>query len=222
MGRRNTSPNLGLKLTVATRLSCAGGPVLQQGVDENESNCHACGSAADEQLLLCCEACPYVYHTYCLHPPLDGVPPGMWYCPVCLGAEELLDESEGLDRILAVRKAAANTSTAAASDGAGGEQQQQQQGEQPNEFFVKWKNRSYMHCCWVSNEVMQRAAGIRVIGIANPVATRLRKFWREQQQAAANGDIREAEERGQLVNGINPAWTQVDFWDSVNRFLNAD
>jgi hypothetical protein len=56
---------------------------------------------------------------------------------------------------------------------------------------------------------MQRAATIKHVGMANPVMMRLRRFWQSQAQAAASGDLREAEERGQLVHGINPAWTQV-------------
>jgi hypothetical protein len=185
---------------------------VQHNVLDNESHCHACGSDSDQGLLLCCEACPFVYHTYCLRPPLEGVPAGAWYCPVCEGAEALLDEAGGLDRILAVRKAAASAAAAAAADeveGQANKQQPQQQDEPANEFFVKWKERSYIHCAWISNEVMQRSAGIKHIGAANPVSVRLRKFWRGQAEAAANGDLREAEERGQLVNGINPAWMQV-------------
>jgi hypothetical protein len=174
---------------------------------ENESHCHACGSDGNASLLLCCEACPLVYHTFCLDPPLDSVPPGHWFCPVCERAEDLVDEASGLDRILAVRKAAAAApDAAAAAAGAAGAADEQ---DAANEFFVKWKESSYLHCAWVSNEVMQRAATIKHVGMANPVMMRLRRFWQSQAQAAANGDLREAEERGQLVHGINPAWTQV-------------
>lgn len=196
--------------------ACRGCPAakpaaLRQASVDNESHCHVCGSDTDTSLLLCCEACPFVFHTYCLKPALEDVPPGAWYCPVCQAAEALVDEAGGLDRVLAVRKAAVQPKAAptAGAETANGVDQQQQQDEGPNEFYVKWKDRSYMHCRWVSNEVMQRAAGIKHIGAANPVSMRLRKFWRCQAEAAANGDLREAEERGQLVHGINPVWTQV-------------
>jgi hypothetical protein len=206
----------------ATAVAVAADAMYQhQSQLDNESHCHACGSDREPELLLCCEACPFVYHTYCLTPPLSEVPAGAWYCPVCTQAEELLDDvGPGLDRILAVRKAAPKQSTAAAG-AAAPDQQQQQQGEAegPNEFFIKWKEHSFIHCSWISNEVMQRAANIKHIGAANPVATRLRKFWRAQAEAAANGDVREAEERGQLVNGINPAWTQVMPRASLAAFL---
>jgi hypothetical protein len=203
-----------LLLLMSLSLLCAAAATMhqQQSQLDNESHCHACSSDREPELLLCCEACPFVYHTYCLSPPLSEVPAGAWYCPVCMQAEELLDDvGPGLDRILAVRKAVSKQSTAAVDAAAAPGQQQQQEGEAegPNEFFIKWKEHSFIHCSWISNEVMQRAANIKHIGAANPVATRLRKFWRAQAEAAANGDMREAEERGQLVNGINPAWTQV-------------
>jgi hypothetical protein len=207
-------------------------PVAAEGsVIDNESHCHTCGSDCHATLLLCCEACPFVFHTFCLKPPLSEVPPGAWYCPVCQAAEALVDEAGGLDRILAVRQStpapAAAAAAAADADAGGVDQQQQQQqeeekkkeeGEGPNEFFVKWKDRSYLHCCWIPNETMQRAAAAKFVGVANPVATRLRKFWRAQAEAASNGVLREAEERGQLVHGINPEWTKVGSLGAWARF----
>lgn len=184
-------------------------PAADGSVIENESHCHACGSDGRASLLLCCEACPFVFHTFCLKPPLSEVPPGAWYCPVCQAAEALVQEAGGLDRILAVRQSAPAPAAAAAGAADGSQQQQQEEKEGSNEFFVKWKDRSYLHCCWIANETMQRAAAIKFVGVANPVATRLRKFWRTQAEAVSNGVLREAEERGQLVHGIYPEWTQV-------------
>ncbi|KAI3429818.1 hypothetical protein D9Q98_010131 [Chlorella vulgaris] len=45
----------------------------------HEDHCAACGS--DQGELLCCDACPSVYHTSCCG--LAAVPTGNWYCPVC-------------------------------------------------------------------------------------------------------------------------------------------
>lgn len=84
------------------------------------------------------------------------------------------------------------------------EPQQDQQ-----EFYIKFKDRSYLHAAWISQQVLDRAANIRVVGQANPVATRLKRFWRDRAAAAATGELAEALETGQLVNGINPAWLQV-------------
>jgi hypothetical protein len=99
-------------------------------------------------------------------------------------------------------------------DEAAEEQQQQQQrskanGKQPREFYVKWKDRSYLHCSWVAEDIVNRACAVRVVGQANPVVARLRKFWRDQASAAASGELAEAEEAGELVHGLNPAWVQV-------------
>ena len=45
--------------------------------------CDKCNMPDDEQLMLLCDACGTAYHTYCLIPPLDRVPPGEWVCPPC-------------------------------------------------------------------------------------------------------------------------------------------
>jgi hypothetical protein len=138
------------------------------------------------------------------------VPRGAWLCSQCAAADALLDDVSGLERILAVRNAQQQD-----EDAGNTEQQQQQQqrskaaGKPPREFFVKWKDRSYLHCSWVPEEIMTRACNVRVIGQANPVVARLRRFWREQAAAAESGELAEAEESGELLHGINPAWVQV-------------
>lgn len=101
---------------------------------------------------------------------------------------------------------AVRTVTAAEADAADDQTKQQQQ-----EFYVKWRGRSYIHCSWIPEAAMNAAAAVRVIGQPNPVATRLRKFWREKWSAAESGEIQEAEETGALIHGINPAWLQVTF-----------
>eukprot|EP00775_Hariotina_reticulata_P005695 gene5695-5933_t len=165
--------------------------------DHNDSHCKVCGSDADADKLLCCEACPFVFHLACLDPPLTRVPRGTWICPVCSEADTLLDDTAGVEKVLAVR--------AKAPDPADPEDQQNQQ-----EFYVKFKDRSYLHAAWISQQVLEKAANIRVVGQANPVATKLKRFWRDHAAAEASGELAEALETGQLVNGINPAWVQVD------------
>ena len=50
--------------------------------------CLACGSGEDGEdndILLCDgEGCFGAYHLLCLHPPLQAVPPGEWFCPRCI------------------------------------------------------------------------------------------------------------------------------------------
>lgn len=40
----------------------------------------------DDQLLIC-NGCSDTYHTFCLKPPLSGVPDGDWRCPCCIAEE---------------------------------------------------------------------------------------------------------------------------------------
>ncbi|CAJ0603935.1 unnamed protein product [Cylicocyclus nassatus] len=46
--------------------------------------CEICGGGQHEELLLICDQCDKGFHTYCLTPPLDGVPATeQWFCPQC-------------------------------------------------------------------------------------------------------------------------------------------
>lgn len=45
--------------------------------------CKVCGIDANDNILLLCDTCDAEYHTHCLEPPLQKVPPGKWYCPRC-------------------------------------------------------------------------------------------------------------------------------------------
>ena len=55
--------------------------VSTQGKD---ITCQACHSGDEEQVLLICEACEVGFHTFCLYPALEAVPPGDWRCPGCI------------------------------------------------------------------------------------------------------------------------------------------
>jgi len=48
--------------------------------DPNEDWCKFCKATGE---LVCCEQCPFAWHTYCLVPPLKDVPNGVWICPLC-------------------------------------------------------------------------------------------------------------------------------------------
>ena len=56
-------------------------------VDESDDEkCALCGSAEDDpgrNDILLCDACGGGFHTRCLQPPLDAVPPGDWFCAGC-------------------------------------------------------------------------------------------------------------------------------------------
>ncbi|KAF0718789.1 Aste57867_1485 [Aphanomyces stellatus] len=46
--------------------------------------CELCNINENDELSLICDACEKVYHTYCLNPPLPGIPSGEWVCPLCV------------------------------------------------------------------------------------------------------------------------------------------
>lgn len=49
--------------------------------------CHNCGRGDAEESLLLCDGCDDSYHTFCLRPPLPGIPQGDWRCPGCVAVE---------------------------------------------------------------------------------------------------------------------------------------
>lgn len=54
--------------------------LTSEGLIKHDDHCRVCHKLGD---LLCCEACPAVYHLGCLDPPLTEVPNEEWICPVC-------------------------------------------------------------------------------------------------------------------------------------------
>jgi hypothetical protein len=56
------------------------------GPVEDDHPCNICGSPETESgYMLLCDSCNGGYHLYCLQPPLDSVPDGIWLCPNCTG-----------------------------------------------------------------------------------------------------------------------------------------
>ena len=51
-----------------------------------------CGKGDNEEFLLLCDGCDDSYHTYCLIPPLQAIPPGDWRCPKCVSQVRILLE----------------------------------------------------------------------------------------------------------------------------------
>jgi len=56
-------------------------PVLRTDAD---TVCEVCSREAPASKLLLCDSCNKGFHTHCLQPPLDAVPAGSWFCPVCV------------------------------------------------------------------------------------------------------------------------------------------
>lgn len=56
--------------------------------DCGECGCNECKKKDNTPVMLMCDQCEYCYHIYCLDPPLESVPDGDWYCPVCKNDED--------------------------------------------------------------------------------------------------------------------------------------
>ncbi|XP_017051832.1 chromodomain-helicase-DNA-binding protein 3 [Drosophila ficusphila] len=96
----------------------------------DEEFCRVCKDGGD---LLCCDSCPLVYHLTCLDPPLKSIPKGDWTCPRCIplpGKVEKILSWRWADERVAKRS-------------------------RVREYFVKWHNKSYWHCAWVPDVLMQ-------------------------------------------------------------------
>jgi transposase InsO family protein len=46
--------------------------------------CSVCNDPRHGSRMLLCDGCNMGYHTYCLTPPLDDIPEGIWICPTCI------------------------------------------------------------------------------------------------------------------------------------------
>ncbi|XP_049867284.1 chromodomain-helicase-DNA-binding protein Mi-2 homolog isoform X1 [Pectinophora gossypiella] len=121
-----------LEETPEGRWSCphceAEGNQDQEDDDEHQEFCRICKDGGE---LLCCDSCPSAYHRFCLNPPLEEVPDGEWRCPRCS-----CPPLEGkVAKILTWRWK---------------EQPAKSKAPRSREFFVKWHERSYWHCSWIS------------------------------------------------------------------------
>ncbi|KAL8141640.1 hypothetical protein V2J09_014672 [Rumex salicifolius] len=56
--------------------------------EERDQICEQCKSGLHGDLMLLCDRCNKGWHTYCLSPPLEVIPPGNWYCFECLNSDE--------------------------------------------------------------------------------------------------------------------------------------
>lgn len=124
--------------------SCANceaeGPQAQeeQDDDEHQEFCRICKDGGE---LLCCDSCPFAYHTYCLDPPLSELPETSWTCSRCSCPALPYKVARILSwRWTDVKVDGPSTSSA--------------QTVRRREYFVKWQNQSYWKCDWASETQM--------------------------------------------------------------------
>lgn len=65
--------------------------------DENEGatscyedvHCEECLKGDNDDQMLLCDECDRGFHMYCLRPKATTVPPGNWFCPLCIRPTEV-------------------------------------------------------------------------------------------------------------------------------------
>ncbi|XP_046390688.1 chromodomain-helicase-DNA-binding protein Mi-2 homolog isoform X3 [Ischnura elegans] len=119
---------------------CEGEGVQEQEEDEHMEFCRVCKDGGE---LLCCDSCPSAYHTFCLNPPLTDIPDGDWKCPRC-SAEPLPGK---VGKILTWRWIERKPGEKDKEEEEGSKKGPQ---KPMREFFVKWQEKSYWHCDWIT------------------------------------------------------------------------
>ncbi|KAK7482613.1 hypothetical protein BaRGS_00026112 [Batillaria attramentaria] len=113
---------------------CEGEGIQEQEEDDHMEFCRVCKDGGE---LLCCDSCPSAYHTHCLNPPLKNIPDGG--CPPLKGK---------VSKILTWRwaKPPENEDELDHTH----HENVKKTNKQQREFFVKWLDKCYWHCDWIS------------------------------------------------------------------------
>ncbi|GMS84761.1 hypothetical protein PENTCL1PPCAC_6936, partial [Pristionchus entomophagus] len=187
--------------------------------DPKKGNMEYCRVCKEDGGLLLCDRCPSSFHAYCCSPPLEEIPEGEWACPRCTCT--LPEDKQKIDKILSWRWLVVGYPDPAPL--AEGEEiplkpTKKMAPRKERELFVKWKYRSYWHCEWL-NEM--------VVDVFLPQT--LRMYWRKydpecppEVDDGSNEDMetgkidgREKEddphnlEERYFRYGIKPEWMQV-------------
>jgi hypothetical protein len=59
--------------------------------DRNEDYCAVCRDGGND-VLICCDGCPKVFHTNCHLPVVTGIPEDNWQCNICKPMAQLMEE----------------------------------------------------------------------------------------------------------------------------------
>lgn len=129
---------------------CESEGTQEQDDDEHQEFCRVCKDGGE---LLCCDSCPSAYHTFCLNPPLTEIPDGDWKCPRC-SAKPLPGKVQKILTWRWVEKEDKKEEN--------GESKPVKKSQRQREYFVKWLDKSYWHCSWVSELQMEVFHGIMI------------------------------------------------------------
>lgn len=117
------------------------------------AECSKCRSSYGRRCMVKCSSCPRHWHTYCLEPPAEHVPPKPWRCPQCENelkddtAEEAARVKGNVDVIIGQRQS---------GDGGG------------LEFLIKYDKRGYKDAEWLPERAVRALAD-----------RKLKAFWRK-------------------------------------------
>lgn len=117
--------------------------------DHHMEFCRVCRDGGE---LLCCDECPQAYHTYCLNPPLKVVPDGEWTCPRC-SVTPLKGRVEKILHWKWLNYPQEDTGSAEGTEESQSSSislKRRRRAMRSREFFVKYYDRSYWECEWIS------------------------------------------------------------------------
>ncbi|GMT16754.1 hypothetical protein PFISCL1PPCAC_8051, partial [Pristionchus fissidentatus] len=141
-------------------------PIEEEPKRGNDEFCRVCKEGGG---LLLCDRCPSSFHAYCCSPVLEEIPDGDWLCPRCTCT--LPEDKQKIDKILSWRWlviAYPDPEPEKEGDEVPLKPTKKMAPRKERELFVKWKYRSYWHCEWL-NEM--------VVDVFMPQT--LRMYWRK-------------------------------------------
>ncbi|XP_065889551.1 chromodomain-helicase-DNA-binding protein 4-like isoform X2 [Dysidea avara] len=185
---------------------------------EHTDYCYLCKDGGE---LLCCDMCPLAFHLKCLFPPMKSIPHGTWSCPRC-AAESLPGRVEKIWRWRWKEETLEVPSSQDDDAFLDGDQQQLQSkkivSHKSREFLVKWKNKSYWKCSWVSemrldvHQTQTLRMYMRRTDMDNAVSMEpLTPDRRHKRRSTTSfmDEATEAQEAMLLQAGIRPEWLVV-------------
>lgn len=161
--------------------------------------------------LLCCDGCPSSYHSNCLQPPLYEIPDGDWHCPRC----SCPTLPYAIQRIINWRWEEVCVEGDASTP-------RKTELRREREFFVKWANKSFWHCAWVTelqlnvNHPNMLRSYIRKYDMDNPPELKEaldkadNRYKRIQMQKAECTEVDETALQEKYYRyGVKPEWLMV-------------
>ncbi|XP_039299734.1 chromodomain-helicase-DNA-binding protein Mi-2 homolog isoform X2 [Nilaparvata lugens] len=166
-----------------------------------------CRECKDVGELLQCNSCPNAYHLHCLTPPLAQMPASDWMCPRC-SAKPLAGK---VSKILTWRWAPLSSDKDGDEEGET-KKKRQPSGQRMREYFVKWHEKSYWHCDWVSELQMD---------VFHPLMIRnyMRKYDMDEPPKLEE-PIDEMDNRMKRIrdNNTNDAFLEEKFYNNYFRY----